>query len=45
MGGSMIELILEALKANNIETYLIEDGKEEIAELFFIKKNFMMNKG
>ena len=40
----MIELILEALKANNIETYLIEDGKEEIAELFFIKKNVDMRR-
>lgn len=40
----MIELILEALKANNIETYLIEDGKEEIAELFFIKKNLDMRR-
>ena len=44
MGGSMIELILEALKANNLETYLIEDGKEEIAELFFIKKNVDMRR-
>ena len=30
----MTELILDALKANNIDTYLIEDNKEEIAELF-----------
>lgn len=40
----MTELILEALKANNIDTYLIEDNKEEIAELFFIKKNLDMRR-
>ena len=40
----MTELILDALKANNIDTYLIEDNKEEIAELFFIKKNLDMRR-
>ena len=40
----MIELILEALKANNIDTYLIEDKTEEIAELFFIKKDLDMRR-
>ena len=40
----MTELILEALGANNIDTYLIEDNKEEIAELFFIKKNLDMRR-
>lgn len=40
----MTDLILEALKANNIETFLVEDTKEEIAELFFVKKSLDMRR-
>lgn len=40
----MTKLILEVLKAKGIETFLIRENKEEIVELFFVKKNLDMRR-